>query len=58
MNNFRKNGVEDESSRSSRPAANTHRTGLGLASVKGFVDAHGGALTVESQPNEGNALVR
>ncbi len=33
-----------------------HRTGLGLASVKAFVDAHGGALTVESQPNQGTVF--
>ena len=34
----------------------SHRTGLGLASVKSFVDAHRGALTVESQPNEGTVF--
>jgi len=34
----------------------SHRTGLGLASVKTFVDAHGGSLSVESKPAEGTVF--
>ncbi len=34
----------------------SHRTGLGLASVKAFVDNHGGSLTVESKPTEGTVF--
>lgn len=34
----------------------SHRTGLGLASVKAFVDSHGGTLSVESRPNEGTVF--
>ena len=38
---------------SAKPTAGEHSTGLGLFIVKSFVEAHGGAVGVESKANEG-----